>query len=98
MRTYVVEIEGEPVVAFRAEQAQAMLRGERGDTRPLWHGIPKLTVRIANERETRRWEKARSAAIVPVHEGYLIDLQNGVDPLEADEGEELSWSSDQVRR
>ena len=89
MRTYVVKIEGKPAVAFRAEQAQATLRGDRS---PLWHGIRKLTVLIANECETRRWEKARSAAIVPAHEGYLIDLQNGVDPLETDEGEELSAS------
>jgi hypothetical protein len=50
--------------------------------------IPRFAAEAATGRERRRWEKARRAVIVPAHEGYLIDLQNGAEPPEA-EGEQL---------
>jgi hypothetical protein len=46
--------------------------------------IPRFVVGDPTGRERVRWEGARRAAIVPAHEAYLIDLQNGAEPPEAE--------------
>jgi hypothetical protein len=69
MRTYVAEINGEPVMAFRAEDHDGaferlnggikttLLERERADGGMLWDGQSEIVVRAAMVSEERRWRE-----------------------------------------
>jgi hypothetical protein len=92
MKTYVVEIGGKAVLAFRAEtddEANATIEEEnamRSDMRaltgpdgnPLWDGRAAVQVRPATAAEHAEWEQSRDQAI---SEGE-IDLDAGDNPDE----------------
>jgi hypothetical protein len=93
MKTYVVEINGKAVLAFRAatdDDASAMVDDEvttlrsdlqaltGADDKPLWDGTSPLHVRVATAAEDDEWERARDQAI---SDGE-IDLDAGDDPDE----------------
>ena len=93
METYVAEIGGKAVLAFRAEAddgANAVIDDDRGamrsdlraltgtDGNPLWDGKSVIHVRLATATEHAEWEQSRDQAI---SDGE-IDLNAGDDPDE----------------
>ena|SRR5262249_31955241 len=92
MRTYVVEIGGKSVLAFRAEtdneaeQAVEDEDGMRSDLRALtgpagnalWDGKSPVAVRRASAEEHAEWEQSRDQAITDGE----IDLDAGDNPDE----------------
>jgi len=92
MNTYVVEIGGKPVLAFRAEtddEAEDAIEDEDGmrsdlreltgpDGNRLWDGKSPLAVRRASAAEHAEWEQSRDKAITDGE----IDLDAGDDPDE----------------
>ena len=92
MKTYVAIIDGEAVLAFRAEdddEARATIDYEgsmRSDLRalvgadgkPLWDGKSKIQLREAAPAQHAEWEQSRDQAI---SDGE-IDLDAGNDPDE----------------
>jgi hypothetical protein len=93
MKTYVVCIGKEDVLAFRAEnddQAHAMIDDKEGTIRsdlkvlvgteekPLWDGKAAIQVREATAAQHAEWEQSRDQAISDEE----IDLDAGDDPDE----------------
>jgi hypothetical protein len=71
MTIYVAEINGEALIAFRAddeEEARAMADDDEGDVRtallevvrvdgtPLWDGSSDIVVRVATDTERAQWD------------------------------------------
>lgn len=71
MTIYVAEINGEALIAFRAdddEEARAMAADNEGDLRvallevvrvdgtPLWDGTSTVEIRVAKDSERAQWE------------------------------------------
>jgi hypothetical protein len=95
VKTYVAEIKGEAVVAFRAEnddmayeivneKDDGMQLGLSGslsaDGSPLWDKKSEITARPATEAEQDLWLKARDAEIGDASEGHQVDPRMGHDP------------------
>ena len=92
MKTYVASIDGEAVLAFRAEdddEARATIDYEGSmrsdlralvgvDRKPLWDGKSKIQLREATPAQHAEWEQSRDQAI---SDGE-IDLDAGNDPDE----------------
>jgi hypothetical protein len=95
MKTYVVEINGEAIVAFRAEDDDAAFRivNEkdgglqlglydvlRADGKPLWDGESTISSRPATAAEHDEWLKVRDAEIGATTDGKQIDSEMGDGP------------------
>jgi hypothetical protein len=93
MKTYVASINGNAVLAFRAEdddQARAIIDDPEGsmrsdlltligaDGKPLWDGKSAIQAREATPAQHAEWEQSRDQAI---SDGE-IDLDAGNDPDE----------------
>ena len=96
MRTYVVEIGGDPVAAFRAEDmlaAEAFLGDPtfladlqvlESDGRPLWDGRRPITTSLAPQSVHEEWQKARDADPDNVGDDpddYIVYLVPVTDPI-----------------
>jgi hypothetical protein len=94
MKTYVAEINGEAVMAFRAEDDDAALRivNEEGvglrsglydvlraDGKPLWDGESIISPRLATAAEHDQWLEVRDAEIAAA-DGKQINPEIGDDP------------------
>ena len=94
MKTYVAEINGEAVMAFRAEDDDAALRivNEEGgglrsglydvlraDGNPLWDGESTISPRLATVAEHDQWLEVRDAEIAAA-DGKQINPEISVDP------------------
>jgi hypothetical protein len=90
MNTYVVEINGEAIVAFRAEDDDAafgIVNDENGglqlslydvlraDGKPLWDGESTISSRPATAAEHDEWLKVRNAEIGAAADGKQIDSE-----------------------
>ena len=101
MKTYVAEIDGRAVLAFRAEderEADAWLKsseavlddlaGLENEGRPLWDGESEISVRYASNAETALWRQ-RAAERTEKDGGPLDDvivfLVPVTDPMDDDE-------------
>ena len=78
MKTYVAEIDGRAVLAFRAEnerEADAWLKSSEAvldylavlenEGRPLWDGESEISVRYASNAETALWRQRAAERAVP---------------------------------
>ena len=89
MQTYVAEIDGRGIFAFRADgmaRAQAWLdihavmrhalETVHSDGRPIWNGRAPITARDATSSEARMWRKLRDelAATGPLEEPDIITV------------------------
>ena len=94
MKTYVAEINGEAIMAFRAEDDDAALgivNEENGglrlglydvlraDGKPLWDGESIISSRLATAAEHDQWLEVRDAEI-GIAEGKQINPEIGDDP------------------
>jgi hypothetical protein len=94
MKTYVAEINGEAIMAFRAEDDDAALgivNEENGGLRlglydvlrangkPLWDGESIISSRLATAAEHDQWLEVRDAEIA-IAEGKQINPEIGDDP------------------
>src|SRR5690349_14815615 len=92
MRTYVADVDGVPIVAFRAENNEhaQSLANDKGselqeslrdfnnpDGSPLWDGAAAILVRPATESEDDDWHTARDASVGEFSEGAVIDPNLG---------------------
>jgi hypothetical protein len=89
MKTYVAEVNGEAVMAFRAmddddahdmaSDLQQSLNESSGmvreDGSALWDGKSEIRVRPATKAEDEDWRTARDAEIENADEGELIDSE-----------------------
>jgi hypothetical protein len=94
MKTYVVEINDEAVLAFRAEDDDAafgIVNEENGDLqlgldvlradgKPLWDGKSTISSRLATAAEHDEWLKVSSAEIGTAADGIQIDSESGEGP------------------
>src|SRR5262245_46895618 len=76
MSIYVAEIDGRPIVAFRAEtdiEAEQVAEAEwfladlqflESGGKPLWNGASEIHVREAVEEERAQWESSRAKSII----------------------------------
>jgi hypothetical protein len=95
MKTYVAEINGEAIMAFRAEDdvsALAFVNEENGgfqlglsevvraDGRALWDGDSTISRRLATAAEHDQWLKVRNAETGAGADGKQIDPETVDDP------------------
>jgi hypothetical protein len=95
MKTYVAEINGEAIMAFRAEDDDAafgIVNEENGglqlglydalreDGSPLWDGESTISSRLATAAEHDEWRKIRDAETGAAVDGKDIDAETGDDP------------------
>lgn len=96
MTIYVAEINGEALIAFRAddeEEARAMADDGEGDLRaalvevvrvdgtPLWDGSAAIEVRVANDSERAQWQ-AEADGDADEFEVFLIPVYDPEGPDE----------------
>jgi hypothetical protein len=94
MKTYVAEINGEAIMAFRAEDdvgALAFVNEENGDFqlglydvvradgKPLWDGESAISPRLATAAEHDQWLNVRNAETGAAADGKQIDPEMGGD-------------------
>jgi hypothetical protein len=95
MKTYIVEINDEAVLAFRAEDDDAafgLVNEENGglqlglcdvlraDGKPLWDGKSTISSRPATAAEHDEWLKVSSAEIGTAEDGKQIDFESSDGP------------------
>jgi hypothetical protein len=95
MKTYVAEINGEAIVAFRAEDDDAALGlvNEkdgglqsglydvlRADGPPLWDGESTISSRLATAAERDEWLQVRNAETGAAADGEQVPPEMGDDP------------------
>ncbi len=112
MKIYVAEINGEAIMAFRAEDdvgALAFVNEENGafqlgfsdvvrsDGKPLWDRESTISPRLATAAEHDQWLKALNADDLNVYLIPVVDLDDDDDEEEDDDGEIHLLSEDAIK-